>query len=208
VSHPRWPRKDESMLSINGSPLANPYQLGLGYANWLRADDNANGDREDGKGSRGGGGVEGNGKKGGHKRTNSIIIRSVSNSSVASSSRPPNSKDQSQSQGQHSRSNSQTTLHPNTNTNGNGFIPTRHHNSTSPTVLDPPDNPFSFALPSRPVALVSVPTKDGHVLEFDPLQTSPGEIDALEGISDSAKKQAKDDIARLVMQAVERWKIT
>ena len=45
-------------------------------------------------------------------------------------------------------------------------------------------------------------------LEFNPFETTPGEIDALEGISEAAKKQAKEDIARLVMQAVERWKIT
>jgi len=56
--------------------------------------------------------------------------------------------------------------------------------------------------------MVAVPTKDGHVLEFDPLHTTPAEIDALEGITDSAKKQARADIARLVMQAVELWKIS
>jgi hypothetical protein len=56
-------------------------------------------------------------------------------------------------------------------------------------------------------ALVTIPTKDGHLLEFDPLQTSPGTLDALEGISDSAKKQAREEMARLVQAAVNMWKI-
>ena len=57
------------------------------------------------------------------------------------------------------------------------------------------------------MALVTIPTKDGHLLEFDPLQTSPGTLDALEGITDSAKKQAKEDMARLVQTAMAKWKI-
>lgn len=57
-------------------------------------------------------------------------------------------------------------------------------------------------------ALVSVQTRDGHVLEFNPLKTSPEELDALEGITDSAKKQAKEDMARLVQGALERWKLS
>ena len=55
---------------------------------------------------------------------------------------------------------------------------------------------------------MSVQTRDGHVLEFNPLQTSPEELDALEGITDSAKKQAKEDMARMVQLAVERWKLS
>ncbi|KZV92708.1 hypothetical protein EXIGLDRAFT_749515 [Exidia glandulosa HHB12029] len=57
------------------------------------------------------------------------------------------------------------------------------------------------------VALVSVPTKDGQVIELDPLSASPSTIDALEGISDSAKKQAKDEMARLVHGALAKWSI-
>lgn len=56
-------------------------------------------------------------------------------------------------------------------------------------------------------ALVAIPTKDGHLLEFDPLQTSPGALDALEGITDSAKKQARVEMGRLVQAAVDKWKI-
>ena len=56
-------------------------------------------------------------------------------------------------------------------------------------------------------ALVAIPTKDGHLLEFDPLQTSPGALNALEGITDSAKKQARVEMGRLVQAAVDKWKI-
>jgi len=45
-------------------------------------------------------------------------------------------------------------------------------------------------------------------LEFDPLQTSPGAIDVLDGITTSAKKQAKAEMGRLVQAAADKWKIT
>lgn len=45
------------------------------------------------------------------------------------------------------------------------------------------------------------------MLEFDPLQASPGSIDALNGITESAKKQAKQEMSRLVQTAVDKWKI-
>ena len=56
-------------------------------------------------------------------------------------------------------------------------------------------------------AVVAIPTKDGHLLEFDPLQTSPGALEALEGITNSAKKQARMEMGRLVQAAVDKWKI-
>ncbi|TCD70906.1 hypothetical protein EIP91_001215 [Steccherinum ochraceum] len=181
LSHPRWPRKDESMLSVNGSPLANPYQLNMGFAGWLSAENTTNGD--------------GKGAHRGHQRTNSIIVRSASGSQTHTRTNSQAGRVESS----HSRSNSHTT-------NG-GFVPNRikspeetHENPKTPT------RP-TLSLPSA-AAMVAVPTKDGHVLEFDPLHTTPAEIDALEGITDSAKKQARADIARLVMQAVELWKIT
>jgi hypothetical protein len=51
-------------------------------------------------------------------------------------------------------------------------------------------------------ARVAFPTRDGHLLEFDLLLTSPGALDKLEGITDSAKKQAKEDMSKLVQAAV------
>ncbi|KAL4251803.1 hypothetical protein ABKN59_004639 [Abortiporus biennis] len=202
TSHPRWPRKDESMLSVNGSPLANPYQLGFGFAGWLSGVPEG-GDTDDTDTDTGGGDKLRPMHM--HKRTNSIVVRSVSSSSVASSSRPP------QTLGAHSRSASQASImasHSRSNSNHNntnGFVPARVKDSKPPVEET---NPFLLQPAPKAAALVSVPTHDGHILEFDPLHTSPAEIDALEGISESAKKQAKDDIARLVMQAVERWKLT
>lgn len=55
--------------------------------------------------------------------------------------------------------------------------------------------------------MVAIPTKDGHVLEFDPLLTSPGALDALVGITDSAKKQAREEMGRLIQATVDKWKI-
>ena len=160
------------MVSVNGSPLANPYQLGFSFnfADWLA-------DKDDG-------GDEGSSSGHDRKRTNSILIRSLSGPSHPSN---------------HTRAESQTTNtfltssdHSRTNSNQSGFVPVRK--------TPPRTHP-------RPAAIVAVPTKDGHILEFDPLQTSPEEIDALEGITEGAKKQAKEDIARLVLKAVERWKM-
>lgn len=56
-------------------------------------------------------------------------------------------------------------------------------------------------------ALVSVPLADGQLLEFDPLQASPGALEQLEGVSDSAKKHAREEMVKLVEAAVRRWKI-
>lgn len=60
---------------------------------------------------------------------------------------------------------------------------------------------------SHATALMRVPTKDGLILEFDPFLTAPSELEALEGISDSAKRQAKADMARLVQEALAKWKL-
>jgi hypothetical protein len=52
-----------------------------------------------------------------------------------------------------------------------------------------------------------LPTTTGEVLELDPLVASPGAVDALEGISDSAKKLAKEEMVRFVTEAVARWNV-
>lgn len=157
------------MLSVNGSPLANPLNLDL--STWLdkhREDI----DNDEPESMRGKGGVQA------HKRTNSIIVRSKS-----------------------------STLHPG---------PPHTRAISNPSLLHTTSKSTGFIAPrgvkeeagDKPVAaLVSVPTADGHLLEFDPFRTSPGEIDALEGITNSAKKKAKEDMRSLVKQAVERWRI-
>ena len=160
------------MLSVNGSPLANPLSLDL--SGWLSRVAETEGEAD-------GENATADSKK--PKRSTSIIVRPASQNG--------------QHGGAHSRANSQNnTAHPTPGAHSRlnsreGFVPTR-----STQHLD-----ASLA------AVVAVPTKDGHTLEFNPFQTTPGEIDALEGISDAAKKQAKQDIGRLVMQAVERWTV-
>ncbi|KAL1950196.1 hypothetical protein VTO73DRAFT_5319 [Trametes versicolor] len=189
VSHPRWPRKNENMLSANGSPLANPYQLDL--KNWfnLAVTDGDGADTENESlpgetdGSRGLSklGVPGGSKL---KKQRSIVVRSASNSSVAS-------------HGGHSRSTSQAST----------LVASQ---SSLDTRISGASNSSQLPLASAPSvsALLSVQTKDGHVLEFNPLQTTPDELDALEGITDSAKKQAKEDMARLIQVTMQRWKLS
>lgn len=165
---PRWPRRDESMLSINGSPLANPYELGL---EWL-AEDGA--EEESGAPSR----------PVLRRTASNIVIRRDPSFVTAGSTTPGNpnhqvrhrSDSQSQNHQPHSRSNSRP-----------GAITATHSGQMA--------------------ARVAVPTRDGHLLEFDPLLTSPSALDKLEGITDSAKKQAKEDMSRLVKAAVAKWNI-
>ncbi|KZT73936.1 hypothetical protein DAEQUDRAFT_702982 [Daedalea quercina L-15889] len=194
---PRWPRMDESMMSANGSPLANPYQLGLdGYLKTVTerdGDELGDIDGSDTETPRHPNGLQM------LKKKSSIIIRSSSLSLA--------------SQGGHSRTNSQSSLAQShasrpahsrnaSRTETNGFVPTRTNHPPNGDDVPEPVPLLSLS------ALVSVPTKDGHVLEFDPLRTSPEEIDALEGITDSAKEQAKEDMARLIQAAMNRWKIS
>jgi hypothetical protein len=78
----------------------------------------------------------------------------------------------------------------------------------TPKPATPALPPSSLPSSSSARALVAISTSDGHVLEFDPLQTSPRAIDALVGITDSAKKQAREEMGRLVQAAVSKWSIT
>ncbi|KAF7796267.1 hypothetical protein EIP86_007441 [Pleurotus ostreatoroseus] len=202
-SFPRWPRKDEHMLSVNGSPLANPLALDLN--GWLsRVMETESEDEHDGKPTA---------PAGARKRTNSIIIRSTSQQGMNGHDGTAGNK------GPHSRTNSQTSIvqgHSRSNSRANGFVPTRNAQGSStstpplshsqPQTHESTPETSAVSTPSL-AALVAVPTQDGHLLEFNPFETSPDEIDALEGISDTAKQQAKQDIARLVMQAVQRWSI-
>jgi len=54
---------------------------------------------------------------------------------------------------------------------------------------------------------VTVPTVDGFFLEFNPLLVSPGTLNELEGITEDAKKQAREEMVRLVKEAVSKWTI-
>ncbi|KAF7422611.1 hypothetical protein PC9H_010767 [Pleurotus ostreatus] len=181
----RLPRKDESMLSVNGSPLANPYEFGMG---WFKGSDP--------KPATGG-----NPERTLRKANSIIIRRDTSGSSF------------------HSRTDSQASLftsaassssHSRTSSESVHDHQPSHFSNKPPAVL--PAAVFDNLTTPKPIrslpsATVALTTKDGHVLEIDPLQASPGTIDALEGITDSAKKQARDDMVRLVQAAVDKWKI-
>lgn len=169
------------MLSLNGSPLANPYELGL---DWLAGsnspaagDDGGNADSEG-------------------ERNRTQIKRSVSHTGSILVRRDP-SFASTTSGGLHSRSNSQSTL-------GASSQPS-HSRSNSRTGR--PLSQLSSVSSGHVAARVAVPTKDGHMLEFDPFTTSPASFDKLEGITESAKKQAKEDMSKLVQAAVSKWTI-
>ncbi|PPQ91685.1 hypothetical protein CVT25_012898 [Psilocybe cyanescens] len=212
----RLPRKDENMLSINGSPLANPYEFGLG---WFKGVEMAHMDDEEDDYLEENDLTRTNDANGGRtlKRSkSSIIIRR--DPSVAFPS------------GLHSRTDSQASFYtassqtnssrPNSSSHSReNSQPTQPDSQPQPTLGPsfrfPPTQPTNNEMTPRPPAkiertfsaLVAIPTKDGHLLEFDPLQTSPGSLDALEGISDSAKKQAKVEMGRLIQATVDKWKI-
>ncbi|KZO96998.1 hypothetical protein CALVIDRAFT_597740 [Calocera viscosa TUFC12733] len=144
-STPAFPRKvkrNESLMSVNGSPLENPYD-------YLGLDVESSGELEVPKSLKdqlhaAAGGPTKSGLPGGSKRT-SISLR------------------------------------------------------REPSLL------ASTAAKAKPTALLSVPTKDGHIIEFDPLITSPAELDELEGITDSARKKAREDMVKLVQQTLSKW---
>ncbi|EGN97979.1 hypothetical protein SERLA73DRAFT_109266 [Serpula lacrymans var. lacrymans S7.3] len=194
----RVPRRDESMLSLNGSPLANPYQLGLGWFAGTAEDnmesDNAKVDRKGKKPDRG--------SPKPLRKTNSIVIRRDPSVAFSSSSSTANVQN-----GLHSRTNSRNFISSTQPSESNSQA---QHQSQPQVEATPKRMPIplgSSSSQSQLTALVAIPTKDGHMLEFDPLQTSPGALDALEGITDSAKKQAKEEMGRLVQAAVAKWKI-
>lgn len=219
----RLPRKDESMLSVNGSPLANPYEFGMGWFKGVEMADQDT-DIEDGREEPETGKSNGLAEPRTLKRSKSSIVirrdpsvafpptlngfhsRTNSQASLFTGSSQPTSSS-------HSRENSQTLQFPHsqpemqTQPNYPSHFPSSYSQP-------PPDraylNPYTTPKPTHTrsfSALVAIPTKDGHLLEFDPLQTSPGALDALEGITDSAKKQARAEMGRLVQAAVDKWKI-
>ncbi|KAJ3910681.1 hypothetical protein F5879DRAFT_4856 [Lentinula edodes] len=171
----RPPRKDEQMLSLNGSPLANPFWTdGL-----LPPDSRSSGDM-------------------GEPRT---LKRTQSNISIR--------RDPSFVSGLPPRADSQSSFYPGTSSKPHS------RNNSDATLAESTTGPYSglpktsFETPYAPTKkyMVTISTKDGHILEFDPLQTSPKALDALEGITDSAKKQAREEMGRLVEAAVDKWKI-
>ncbi|TFL02399.1 hypothetical protein BDV98DRAFT_528015 [Pterulicium gracile] len=189
----RLPRRDETFRSVNGSPLANPYHLGFGWFKSTGDDDNSSVD--------GDAGAMGARKL---KRTKSTIsIRRDPSFAHGSST----------TSGLHSRTNSQASMFgASTSTSSNAStMYSAHSRSNSQTEADKTFAPnFDVHTPKPPSrvgsAFVTIPTRDGHLLEFDALLTSPGHIDSL-GITDSAKKQARQEIGNLIQAAVGKWKV-
>jgi hypothetical protein len=217
----RLPRKDENMLSVNGSPLANPYEFGMGWFRGVAMGDPGS-DDDDGNDDRESAVVNGTGKSHTLKRSNSSIIirrdpsvafpqplnglypRTNSQAGLLTGSSQPTSST-------HSRETSQSEQNP---PYSRPQLPSHsHHPPPFPLSHLQPIPDVSQSTTPRPAisrsfsALVAIPTRDGQLLEFDPLQTSPRSLDALEGITDSAKKHARAEMGRLVQAAVDKWKI-
>lgn len=169
------------MLSINGSPLTNPYELGL---EWLvEGDTEEEGERERGTGAGGAGGADVPARMTLRRTASNIIIRHDPSSFVVASAR---------------NNNSQAAERPRSNSNS--------QSQTQPQLVRSRSVASNHA-GGHMAARVAFPTRDGHLLEFDPLLTSPGALDKLEGITDSAKKQAKEDMSKLVHAAVAKWTV-
>ncbi|PVG00246.1 hypothetical protein CPB86DRAFT_782836 [Serendipita vermifera] len=78
---------------------------------------------------------------------------------------------------------------------------------------DPSSNPsYSMASTSTAVssgssaAVITVSTQHGQTIQFDPLTASPGALDRMPDLTDSAKKQVRDDTARII-QALGKWRL-
>ncbi|KAJ7134558.1 hypothetical protein C8R44DRAFT_829023 [Mycena epipterygia] len=216
----RLPRKDESMLSVNGSPIANPYDV------WQ---DGAEG---------------GTGQTRTLKRTKSSITiqrdPSFSHPTSTGAGSPSSSKMHSRTTSQSSAQTHQPSSSSMSSLNGNTTVQPSDHQSQPQPLAHPhlhthtksqtqflqfkfpqshsqpgEPTPATPAAARRPLAHtrsqstlpITLSTTDGHLLAFDALQTSPGELDALEGISDSAKKQAREEMRMLVRAAVDKWTI-
>ncbi|KAG9102300.1 hypothetical protein FRC06_002145 [Ceratobasidium sp. 370] len=196
-AYPRRPRQGEQLLSANGSPLANP--LDPDYD--IPPEDQLNLD----------GGKQPRSPKPRlnlSKNMSSIRIRPSTSHSAASISQVFG---QSQSGAiRHPSASSTSTLVSNHDfppSNSSTLNSHSHHepasakSASSQQPHTPPRVQRSFS------AVVLLPTTTGQVLEFDPSLTGPGAVDALPGISDSAKKKAKEEMIRFMTEAIARWNV-
>ncbi|TFK52516.1 hypothetical protein OE88DRAFT_1807405 [Heliocybe sulcata] len=170
---PRWPRKGERLLSVNGSPLSNP------VSNVLSGDEKVAGPSH-------------------HPNVNAHVLKRVNSITILKNPAPP-SKDGPP----HSRGNAQAAKPPSISKPPSSSHARTHSRTDSASSNSDPAP--STPAPAR--ALISVPIRDGRILQFDPLEASPAMLDELEGITDSAKKQARDDMAKLVRAALDKWKL-
>ncbi|KAJ7459801.1 hypothetical protein FB451DRAFT_1341614 [Mycena latifolia] len=212
----RLPRKDESMLSVNGSPIANPYDVwpeetksGTGQTRTLKRTKSSITIQRDPSFSLAN--TEGGSSSSSriHSRTTSQASSQTHQPSSSLSSLNGNTTVQPQPQPlahphMHAHTKSATQFHQ------FRFPQPQQYSSSQPTEPTPatPAAPRPLAhTRSQSTLPITLSTRDGYVLAFDALQTSPGELDALEGISDSAKKQAREEMRMLVRAAVDKWTI-
>ncbi|CAE6455252.1 hypothetical protein ACGC1H_004529 [Rhizoctonia solani] len=190
-AYPRRPRRGEQMLSVNGSPLANPLDPDYDVAQDGQLE------LDSGKASRS------PKPKPNHlsKTGSSIRVRPKNSRSAASFAiRHPSASSTSTLVSYDIPSSSSSTLNSQHSGKQLPLAP-----STSQLQLDAPRTPSRVRRTAS--ALVMLPTASGEVLELDPLVASPGAVDALEGISDSAKKMAKEEMVRFVTEAVAKWNV-
>ncbi|KAG8752902.1 hypothetical protein FRC14_006618 [Serendipita sp. 396] len=85
-----------------------------------------------------------------------------------------------------------------------GGIIVRRNQSSKPS--------YSFSSSSTAVSsgttgtMITIATQKGQTIQFDPLTTSPGSFDRLPDLTASAKKQVKEDTARII-QALGKWRL-
>ncbi|KAF7299082.1 Nbl1-Borealin-N domain-containing protein [Mycena indigotica] len=183
----RLPRKHESMFSLNGSPIANPHDLEPVAAPTLK-----------------------------RTKSNITISRDPSFTQDARSrTTSQSSTTQHQSFSSSSSLDGGVALHP--------THPSAPHERTKSEVkfkqFKFPQAPVAESVPITPAPRrplhtraqstlpITLSTKDGHLLTFDALEASPGQLEALEGISNSAKKQAREEMRQLVRAAVDKWTV-
>ncbi|KAH7340682.1 hypothetical protein B0J17DRAFT_330014 [Rhizoctonia solani] len=194
-AYPRRPRQGEQMLSVNGSPLANPLDPDYDAAN----DDQL--ELEDGKVAR----LPKPKLNHLSKQGSSIRVRpNNSRSATSLAIRHPSASSTSTLVSYDIPSSTSSTLNSHSGSQQSAKqLPSAP--STSQLQLDVPRTPSRIRRTAS--ALVILPTTSGEVLELDPLVASPGAVDALEGISDSAKKMAKEEMVRFVTEAVAKWNV-
>ncbi|KAB5596375.1 Nbl1/borealin family, amino-terminal protein [Ceratobasidium theobromae] len=197
-AYPRRPRKGEHLLSVNGSPLANP--LDPDYD--VLPDDQL--ELDGGKAVR-----SPKPKLNLSKQTPSIRIRpNYSRSAVSlwqqgAPIRHPSASSTSTLVSYDLPPSNSSTLnsHSGVPQSASGKLPS----SSSTSHLNVPHTPPKIRRTAS--AVVMLPTTTGEVIELDPLSTSPGTVDALEGLTASTKKMAKEEMVKFVTEAVARWNV-
>jgi hypothetical protein len=87
---------------------------------------------------------------------------------------------------------------------GGGFVIKRDPSYHNPSYSM--DSSTTAVSSSSTGPVITLSTHRGHTIQFDPLTTSPGSLDRIPNLTDSAKKQVKDDTAR-VIQALGKWRL-